>query len=126
MKVIDLLQLLANEEEKKLPEAFWYKDLIFYKRKQKYNNETIYALKDGLEWYTIYDEICGIDELNTEINIVKEDKIEEPKPIKLNKVRYNDFYVSDTIEDKVKKLNYKCSELVGAVNDIIDRLDKVQ
>lgn len=114
MKVIDIMQKIANGEIFK----FRVDDIDYYVDKKNYIRE---ALGEGgriVEWY--------IDEkwLNTEAEIIEEDKKIKPLINCVNAITPNDmtsYYEKEELEDIVKQNFYVIHK---KINEIIDYINK--
>lgn len=112
MKVIDLLNKIANGEE--VP------------NKIKDNAGAILDFKNGHyagNTLTVLNCVDGMKKLNDEIEIIEED-IEEDKPIE--KIRQFCEYAEYTFSDKYECWSIKEDILVNKINEIIDRLNKLE
>ena len=102
MKVIDLLNKIANGEE--LPKKFKYEDMIFYLNQElneHYSNE---------HSFNYYYDITDIDVLNDEVEIIEDTPKEEKKKyIEHIKMQENELH---------NHLN-----IIEKINEIIDRLN---
>ena len=118
MKVIDLLNKIANGEEvpKEIRlgdkiDIFYYQDYV--KSYKTYDNE-----------YLMCDYLCNTDRLNEEVEIIEEDK-------KIRKI-YTfpglddvDYAYEDGNRPNNVKINNKMEEfLIDKINEIIDYINK--
>ena len=107
MKIIDLLNKIANGEE--VPNKFKYDNLIFTKRW-----DNAYFDNDGDD---LFNSLCtDFSNLNDEVEIIEEDKkIEEPKI---------DFMKEDdTLEDIVHMTTINVGKLTDKICEIIDYIN---
>ena len=102
MKVIDLLNKVANGEE--LPEKFKYiNGAIYHKSNDGYYDE------NGCKW-----RLSIVLDLNNEIEIIEEDK-------KIEKLD-NRILLQRRIEDMGTPLE----EMLNKINEIIDKINEVE
>lgn len=117
MKVIDLLNKIANGEE--VPKKIFYLDKIWYWdiKAQDYIEDD-----KRLFNYYIVDEL--MDSLNDEIEIIEEDK----KIKKLPYYDYKEIMSENNRDNSIKKLLEKHDKRLNdyheKINEIIDRLNK--
>ena len=106
MKIIDLLNKIANGEE--VP-----KEIFHQKQWWKYNPNNDY---EGTEWGGCLLNSILINQLNDEVEIIEEDKkIEEPKI---------DFMKEDyTLEDIVHMTTINVGKLTDKICEIIDYIN---
>lgn len=112
MKVIDLLNKIANGEE--VPKKIKFKDEVFEFENGMYMSET----NDYLEEYTDYTM------LNNEVEIIEEDK----KIRKLDFIEENTFSKRQkgmTNEDR-RLLDSNFKEIGNKINEIIDYINEVK
>ena len=107
MKIIDLLNKIANGEE--VPKKFKYDNLIFTKRW-----DDAYFDNEGDD---LHDSLCiDFSNLNDEVEIIEEDK-----KIKLITMRAD---MVGTIENKIENLNINQMAIEDKINEIINILNK--
>ncbi len=109
MKVIDLIQKIANGEE--TPKKIKYKDIIFDYKKEKGD----YEGKAG-QFFLDWVELNGYG-LHNEVEIIKEDK-------KIEKM--TDFYEEQINENGSMSEPFNKHELkiISKINEIIDYLEE--
>ena len=111
MKIIELLNKIANEEE--VPKKIKYNNETFTIRKEKddYANQN--------HWFT--DRFCLLD-LNEEVEIIEEDKKIEKLKIEQDTPNSN-FYIRN--ENGTKCGLTKHSKIIAdKINEIIDKVNK--
>lgn len=108
MKVIDLLNKIANNEE--VPTKIKYGDCIYYL--SKYHKDYVSDLsKNVIDTNTYFiTELVGMNNLNAEIEIIEE------KPKKIGYVQH-----SSNDSQNVKKIKSKIDELVDVVNYLLEK-----
>lgn len=114
MKVIELLNKIANKEEVPEKIKFYSKYYIWYDN--RYTGNKGYCLEplqsDGnsfLEINTLYD-------LNKEIEVIEENK-------KIEKLKLY-YFSSDNLEMLIEMLNDLNKEHINKINEIIDFINK--
>jgi hypothetical protein len=119
MKVIDLLNKIANNEE--LPEKIKYYGNIYY----KYNhNGYFYAI--GWEEETLLDDIQCTSQLNDEIEIIEE------KPEKIEHYDMFDYFTGysfsgtdrdllDHLQRNFENINHELDYLIRQVNYLLEK-----
>lgn len=116
MKVIDLLNKIANGEE--VPKKIKYKNEIY---KVEYNSiykQNYYKIEDEYSNRLLLGEIHSVTQLNEEVETIEEDK-----KIEMIKSLNNVWLCKDLIEFKEKQqLNNHI--LKDKINEIIDKLNK--
>ena len=108
MKVIDLLNKIANGEE--LPKKVKYYDLTY-----EYNEYLIGINKyRGIEHIGIFlfDVVSNI---NDEVEVIEDKKIE--------KLRYSELIVCPDLKDLQEYVNKRNEEMRNKINEIIDKLE---
>jgi hypothetical protein len=108
MKVIDLLNKIANGEE--VPEKIKYKDIIFDYKKEKGDYES----EEGqffLDWVELNE--YG---LHDEVEIIEEDK-------KIEKITMRAGLVGD-IDNKLENLDINIMAVEDKINEIIDYINR--
>lgn len=112
MKVIDLLNKIANDED--VPKTIRYKGQILYfdeKLQDYYDVNDMNAL--------IGNYYSG--KLNSEIEI-----LEENKPIEKISCQTYGLYHSDVETEFVKQLNKQTAEFRNKLNEVIEELNKLK
>ncbi len=115
MKIIDLLNQIANGEE--VPEKIKFKAQIykFVKAENRYYEEDNIDQSDGISLGHHW-ALDGV--LNDEVEIIKEDKKIEKMDRELN-------CDDDTIRGLVASVNEIYKEIVDKINEIIDKLNEL-
>ena len=110
MRIIDLLNKIANDEE--VPEKIKYNDKIFIYDGFSY----IYENKTFDEYNRLEEFIFYSSDLNDEVEIIEEDK-------KIEKLKLYTF-ASDNLVMLIEMLNDLNKEHVNKINEIIDYLEE--
>ena len=107
MKIIDLLNKIANEEE--LPKKIKYNNEIFTIREEKddYANQN--------HWFT--DRFCLLD-LNEEVEMIEEDKKIEKLNVERTAQRQDrcDEITIDYLKADIITIMYKINEIIDYIN----------
>ena len=125
MKVIDLLNKIANGEE--VPRKIKIDDVVY----ELTPNKNDYCSK-SYDWLTNY--ISSLGTLNDEVEIIEEDKKIEKLDVALlgqcdnwlrcptNKVTKQDIelnpYIIDTIRENTLGFQHKINEIIDAINEL--------
>ena len=107
MKIIDLLNKIANDEE--VPRKFKYENTTFFYS----DNVGEYFDEEEYNSFNYTFDLGDYDVLNDEIEIIEEDK-------KIKKLKANDFGNNENFEEVDSDIDY----IVEKINEIIDKLNK--
>lgn len=116
MKVIDLLNKIANNEE--VPKKIKTRNNIY-----EYEESENDYLHDKYKLHFINNELIYAKRLNDEIEIIEE----KPKKIEeLDFVRIDDYTISGLVKslnELIIEYNEKINEIIKTQNDLIERID---
>lgn len=115
MKVIDLLNKIANGEE--VPNKIKVQGHIFYYTKKYYSNLHYYEDEDGNNEWLVDEDI----NLNDEVEVIEESK-------KIEKIKLDSENCIEYYEDGIKKhLNTNKKDLmyVNIINKLIEKVEKL-
>lgn len=134
MKVIDLLNKIANEEE--VPEKFRFAGQIFEKQGNYIEDE------DG---DSIFDSMCtDFSNINEEVEIIEEDKKDnftgwkmyqdgrevcsidcsQEEDKKIDTIDIEPLNLRDDLQRQIEIVHYENIMIANAVNEIIDKINK--
>lgn len=117
MKIIDLLNKIANGEE--LPEEIRFEGKIF----EKQDETSFYCTGFG-----VFEEAFVLEDLNKEVEIIEEDReIEKINYYATNRVK-NEFAVDYIENGETKKfcLNKKQRYFADKINKLIDKVNNME
>lgn len=111
MKIIDLLNKIANEEE--VPKHIHIRDVDNYTWREESNAYWV----DTNDTQLLFDIYTYDINLNDEVEIIEEDK-------KINKPKIKPICEQDNIEEKILKVHDNTFILLDKIYEIIDKLNK--
>ena len=114
MKVIDLLNKIANGEITKLHKFKWNGEVWEeYSKFEEMNNDKSYQehKQNGVSFMR-FEYICDARNFNKEIEIIEEDKEIEEMPFNNGMKEFIDVY------NELEHYNYKINEIRIAVNEL--------
>lgn len=114
MKVIDLLNKIANGEE--VPKKIKYDTKNYYFRNYDYKEYDI--VEDYIDEQTSFIDCIDFYKLNDEIEIIEEDK-----PIEKLKIAFLDNYEPNEID---RKCWNRLNEHQDKINEIIDTVNELK
>ena len=110
MKVIDLLNKIANNEE--VPEKIYYKGNVYYQvGSTEYNNQCYENCEiDTDEWKFL----CAIENLNDDLGLIQDNEINKDNEIEKMTDPYFD-YPNSTLYDRIRN---KINEIIDVINEM--------
>ena len=115
MKVIDLLNKIANGEE--VPKKIMYGNIIWKYDLTKRDYRSQYNAE--LFFYDELDNRWIINHLNTEVEIIEEDK-------KIEKIIPTSLKGIDNLDEKIEIAHIDTISAIDKINEIIDKINRME
>lgn len=119
IKLKDLIIKIANEE--KLPKRIKFHNMIWELDKHQYNELCHDYYTENRDSYLFYNKWYLTNNLNDEVEIIEEEKVEEPRQIERIDQTLNRIDMGDDYYRYIMETRFKLNEVIDAVNEWLEK-----